>query len=141
MHTPSKNGLAHTFMRNAEGFLEGTVRMSATDPAAALHHLAIAVELGLKSWLLDRGYEDEWLKGHIRHDLELALFHANANGLPDIPKSTAGFIGRLGLVYQSHGFHKRPTFDPTSFLFELAHDHIDGILVSVRRRTEKTRGS
>lgn len=53
-------------------------------PAIAAHSLAIAIELGLKAYLMQAGYADDWNWIHIRHDPEKARWR-EPPGLLDVP--------------------------------------------------------
>lgn len=74
--------LADTFSRNARNHLNGADR--AADLAmdnAALHAVAIAIELLLKSYLLRVATDDRWNRQNIGHDLSKAARYAERAGL------------------------------------------------------------
>ena len=94
--------LAHAFRRNAAGFHEAA--------EAALHHhqevtryfLAIAIELALKAYLLERGISDNWNRIHIRHDLTKALKCARRAGFNGAPERLPALAALLGPYYEVH---------------------------------------
>jgi len=62
---------------------------------------AIAIELGLKDYLLHRGFSDDWNRIHLRHDLKKALRCARLAGLRDLPVGLAELAAVLGPLYVS----------------------------------------
>jgi hypothetical protein len=94
--------LVAIFMANATGFARsaaGSVRIA---PASAAHSLAIAIELGLKAFLMKAGYADDWNRVHIRHDLEKALALAMEAGLSGVPPELPDLIAILSPAYGRH---------------------------------------
>lgn len=63
--------------------------------------MAIAIELGLKAYLLHRGITDQWNRIHLRHDLSKALKCVRRAGLKDIPHGISELAGILGPLYAS----------------------------------------
>ena len=54
-------------------------------PEGARYFLAIAIELALKAYLLDRGISDDWNRVYLRHDLVKVLRFARRAGFTDAP--------------------------------------------------------
>jgi len=65
------------------------------------YHSAIAIELGLKAYLLHRGLSDDWNRAYLRHDLTKALRCVRILGFPDIPDGIAELADVLGPLYAS----------------------------------------
>ncbi|MNL26311.1 hypothetical protein D3C87_1478280 [compost metagenome] len=104
--------LAPIFHRNAIGFLSASYAIHARSPLGAEHFLAIAIELALKAFLLNRGITDDWNRAHIGHDLVKAVKCARRAGLRDAPIALMGMAEVLGPLYQSGAFAKRSA-DPS----------------------------
>lgn len=98
---PPDHPLVVAFLRNARTFHA----MSWTEPgrsgARSAYASAIAIELGLKAYLLHRGFSDDWNRIHLRHDLKKALRCARLAGLRDLPVGLAELAGVLGPLYAS----------------------------------------
>lgn len=93
--------LAATFCENARSF-HGMARIQRDrDGGASTHYLAIAIELGLKAYLLHRGITDTWNRVHLRHDLSKALKCVRRAGLKDIPHGISELADLLGPLYAS----------------------------------------
>lgn len=79
--------------------------MAGTEPdrsgGRSPYHSAIAIELGLKAYLLHRGFSDDWNRVHLRHDLKKALRCAQMAGLRDVPDGLAELAAVLGPLYAS----------------------------------------
>jgi len=65
------------------------------------YFLAIAIELALKAYLLQRGITDDWNRIHLRHDLNKALRCARMAGLRYLPDGLPQLISTLGPLYAS----------------------------------------
>ncbi len=65
------------------------------------YHSAIAIELGLKAYLLHRGLSDDWNRAYLRHDLTKALRCVRMLGFQDIPDGIAELADVLGPLYAS----------------------------------------
>lgn len=93
--------LALAFAHNARAF-HG---MAWTDDdrvaARSAYHSAIAIELGLKAYLLHRGLSDEWNRVHLRHDLTKALRCVLMLGFRGVPDGIAELAAVLGPLYAS----------------------------------------
>jgi hypothetical protein len=93
------HALAVAFFRNAEGFLSAAEIAKASFPEHALHFLAIAIELALKAYLLNRGVRDDWNRDHIGHDLSRALKCAQRAGFNAAPSDLAALAALLTPLY------------------------------------------
>lgn len=131
MHGPTHPALSKVFLSNARQFLHGAAFADHQAVDISLHHMAIALELGLKSLLLDRGYGDDWNRIHIRHDLALALEHAVGAGLPPPPPALVRLVSAIGAPYGRHEFHRVRSDDVLPALLEVAQHAIAGILQDV----------
>jgi HEPN domain-containing protein len=81
----------------------------------ALHQIAIAVELLLKSYLLRTVTDDDWSRVHIRHDLDKAARYAVTAGLV-LPPHLAEVIDLLHPHFQRGGFqHEASRTWPAGF--------------------------
>lgn len=93
--------LARAFIRNARAFHA----MAWTDDdrvaARSAYHSAIAIELGLKAYLLHRGLSDDWNRVHLRHDLTKALRCVRMLGFEDISNGITELAAVLGPLYAS----------------------------------------
>lgn len=93
--------LAATFCTNARSFHEMARRQRDLHTGTSAYYLAIAIELGLKAYLLHRGITDQWNRVHLRHDLTKALKCARLAGLKDIPNGLRELADLLGPHYAS----------------------------------------
>jgi hypothetical protein len=100
--------LAVAFFRNAKGFLQAAEIAQGGFPQQAWRFLAIAIELGLKAYLLHRGISDDWNRIHIGHDLTKALKYARRAGLPAQPARMASLAAVLGPYYQTNTILRMP---------------------------------
>lgn len=98
---PPEHRLAVAFAHNARAFHA----MAWTDDdrvgARAAYHSAIAIELGLKAYLLHRGLSDDWNRVHLRHDLTKALRCVRMLGFRGAPDGIAELAAVLGPLYAS----------------------------------------
>ncbi len=69
--------------------------------ARSAYHAAIAIELGLKAYLLHRGLSDDWNRVHFRHDLTKALRCVRMLGFRNVPDGIAELAAVLGPLYAS----------------------------------------
>lgn len=69
--------------------------------ARSTYHSAIAIELGLKAYLLHRGLSDDWNRAYLRHDLTKALRCVRMLGFQGIPDGIAELADVLGPLYVS----------------------------------------
>ena len=93
--------LARAFARNARAFHA----MAWTDDdrvaARSAYHSAIAIELGLKAYLLHRGLSDDWNRVYLRHDLTKALRCVRMLEFRSVPNGIAELAAVLGPLYAS----------------------------------------
>lgn len=74
----------------------------------ALHSIAIAVELALKSYLLNVATNDGWNRLHVGHDLDKAVSYAERAGLhPQV--GLRELSAALHPHYQRGGFQRDPS--------------------------------
>ena len=93
--------LARAFVRNARAFHEMGQAARGRSGGSSAYYLAIAIELGLKAYLLHRGITDQWNRVHIRHDLTKALRGARMAGLRNIPQGIQEMAEVLSPLYAS----------------------------------------
>lgn len=93
--------LARAFARNARAFLAMACSDDDRVGARAAYHSAIAIELGLKAYLLHRGLSDDWNRVQLRHDLTKALRCVRMLGCEDVPDGIAELAAVLGPLYAS----------------------------------------
>lgn len=93
--------LAAAFCRNARSFHDLARIQRYRYGGASPYYLAIAIELGLKAYLLHRGITDQWNRVHLRHDLTKALKCVRRAGLKDIPDGICELADLLGPLYAS----------------------------------------
>ena len=79
--------------------------------AQSAYHSAIAIELGLKAYLLHRGFSDDWTRVWLRHDLSKALRCVRMLGFKGVPDGIAELAAMLGPLYGSGALRsgKKPT--------------------------------
>lgn len=116
--------LAKAFARNARAFHA----MAWTDDdrvgSRSAYHSAIAIELGLKAYLLHRGFSDDWNRTHLRHDLSKALRFARMAGFRAVPDGIAELAAVLGSLYAS-GALRSGSVDPDP---PLSPDAVDRVI-------------
>nr|WP_194248030.1 hypothetical protein [Caulobacter sp. RHG1] len=98
--------MAATFRRNAAGFLQGAEAALPRHPEMTRYFLAIAIELALKAYLLDRGISDDWNRVYLRHDLVKALRFARRAGFDGASAGVAELAALVGPYYQVHGISR-----------------------------------
>lgn len=94
--------LAVTFRRNAAGFHQGAEAVLTRHPEGSRYFLAIAIELALKAYLLDRGISDNWNRVYLRHDLVKALRYARRAGFTGAPAKLHELAALLSPYYSVH---------------------------------------
>lgn len=99
--TQSQRSLSATLLRNARTFY--AVSWTDSDPygGRTTYCSAIAIELGLKAYLLHRGFSDDWNRVYLRHNLTRALLCARLAGLRNIPADLRELADVLGPLYAS----------------------------------------
>lgn len=98
---PPERSLAFAFIRNARTFHAMAWTELDRSGARSSYPSAIAIELGLKAYLLHRGFSDDWNRIHLRHDLMKALRCARLAGLRDVPDGLVELAAVLGPLYAS----------------------------------------
>lgn len=98
---PPDHPLAAAFLRNARTFHAMAWIESDRSGGRSAYPCAIAIELGLKAYLLHRGFSDDWNRTHLRHDLKKALRCARLAGLREVPDGLAELAAVLGPLYAS----------------------------------------
>lgn len=93
--------LARAFVRNARAFHEMGQAAKGREGSSSAYYEAIAIELGLKAYLLHRGITDQWNRIHLRHDLTKALRCARMAGLRNIPEGIQEMAEVLSPLYAS----------------------------------------
>lgn len=125
---PSERQLAIAFARNARAFHT----MAWTDDdrvgAQSAYHSAIAIELGLKAYLLHRGFSDDWTRVWLRHDLSKALRCVRMLGFNVVPNGIAELAAVLGPLYGSGSL--RSGIKPTLPISPEAADQVICTLLS-----------
>jgi hypothetical protein len=99
---PGDRQTASTFLDRAREFHEGARFGAAVALAPALHLLAISCELGLKAYLMSRGWSHDEVARDIRHDLLAAFDEARRLGLPSPGRVLANLLASLGPAYAAH---------------------------------------
>lgn len=98
---PPQHQLAVAFARNARGFHA----MAWTDEnrvgAQSAYHSVIAIELGLKAYLLHCGFSDDWTRVWLRHDLSKALRCVRMLRFEGVPDGVGKLAALLGPLYRS----------------------------------------
>lgn len=108
---PLERQLGIVFARNARAFHAMTWTDDARGGAQSAYHSAIAIELGLKAYLLHRGFSDDWTRVWLRHDLSKALRCVRMLGFEGVPEGIAELAAVLGPLYGSGALRsgKKPT--------------------------------
>lgn len=122
--------LAVAFLRNARTFHAMAWTESDRSGGRSAYSCAIAVELGLKAYLLYRGFSDDWNRVHLRHDLKKALRCARLAGLRDLPVGLAELAAVLGPLYAS-GHLRSGAAEPDLPVSPEAADRIISLLLDV----------
>lgn len=126
--------LAATFRRNAAGFHQAAEAMLGRHAEGARYVLAIAIELALKAYLLDRGISDDWNRVYLRHDLVKALRFARRAGFNGAPAKLPELAALLGPYYQVHAISQMPPEAIASVCWSQAcmmvRDLIDAVAVA-----------
>lgn len=93
--------LAEALVGNARSFHSMAQTTSDPTDGSRVYALAIAIELALKAYLIQRGITDDWNRIHLRHDLSKALRCARMAGLRDMPEGLRELAGALSPFYAS----------------------------------------
>ncbi|MCH4267844.1 MAG: hypothetical protein LKF80_05525 [Brevundimonas sp.] len=113
--------LAAAFCDNARSFRAMARHQQVRCGSASPYYLAIAIELGLKAYLLHRGITDQWNRDHVRHDLTKALKCVRRAGLRDVPEGIHQLVEVLSPLYASGAL----SWDLASPAMPLAQDAAD----------------
>jgi len=137
--------LAYTFRRNAAGFHEAAETAQDRHPEVTRCFLAIAIELALKAYLLDRGISDDWNRAYLRHDLSKALRFARRAGFNGAPAALPELAALLGLHYQLHAISQMPPKAVASVCWSQAcatvRDLIDAVVEAAGREASDYEGA
>ncbi len=98
---PPQRRLAVGFARNARGFHAVAWTDNDRVGVQSAYHSAIAIELGLKAYLLHRGFSDDWTRVWLRHDLSKALRCVRMLGFKGVPDGIAELAASLGPLYSA----------------------------------------
>lgn len=93
--------LAAAFCENARSFHAMARRHRDRHGGPSAYYLAIAIELGLKAYLLQRGITDQWNRDHVRHDLRKAFKCVRRAGLKCLPDGIWQMAEVLSPLYAS----------------------------------------
>jgi len=99
---PGDRQTASIFLARAREFHEGARFGATVASAPALHLLAISCELGLKAYLMSRGWSHEEVARDIRHDLLAAFDEARRLGLPSPGRVLVDLLTSFGPAYAAH---------------------------------------
>lgn len=123
--------LAATFRCNAASFLEGAEAALPRYPEATRYFLAIAIELALKAYLLDRGISDDWNRVYLRHDLAKTLRFARRAGFNGASAGVAELAALLGPYYQVHGISRMTPDEVASVCWRQACTTVRELIAAV----------
>lgn len=132
--------MAVTFRRNASGFHQGAEAVLARHHEGARYFLAIAIELALKAYLLDRGISDDWNRIYLRHDLVKALRYARRAGFTAAPAHLPELAALLSPYYSAHAISEMSTEAIASVCWTEACTTVRDLIVAVGKAA-KRRGS
>lgn len=91
--------LAETLVGNARSFHSMAQTAGDQTGGSRAYTMAIAIELALKAYLLQRGVTDDWNRIYLRHDLNKALRCVRMAGLRDMPEGLAKLAAALSPHY------------------------------------------
>lgn len=123
--------LAATFLRNAAGFHQSAEAALPRHPEATPYFLAIAIELALKAYLLDREISDDWNRVHLRHDLAKTLRFARRADFESAPAGVAELVALLGPDYQVHGISRMTPDEIASVSWQQACTTVRELIAAV----------
>jgi len=128
--------LARFQLANAEAHLRSAVwAVSQGMRNHALHSIAIAIELALKSYLLNVATSDDWNRTHIRHDLDKAVSYAERAGL-NPPAGLPRLTAVLHPHFQRGGFQRDPSRRWPHALADEACQITTALLVEVQAQAD-----
>ncbi|WP_341022577.1 hypothetical protein [Brevundimonas diminuta] len=123
--------LAQALAGNARAFKEMAQAGDSEINGSRSFFLAIAIELALKAYLLQRGITDDWNRIHLRHDLNKALRCARLAGFRRLPDGLPQLTAALSPLYASGALsfgQGRPVLLMTP---ETADEVVGGLLSAV----------
>lgn len=123
--------LALALLDNARTFHAMSLSMDGRTGDASGHYLSIAIELGLKAYLLDRGISDQWNRIHIGHDLIKAFRSARRSGLRDLPDGLEDLVRDLNPVGRAESEYRDRRGLPQGTSKDLAEALVSDLLVRV----------
>ncbi len=121
--------LAQVLARNARAFKEMAQAGGSEINGSRPYFLAIAIELALKAYLLQRGISDDWNRIHLRHDLNKALRCARMAGLRHLPDGLPQLISAFSPLYAS-GALSFGQGKPVLLMTPEAANEVVGVLLS-----------
>lgn len=137
--------VAATFRRNAAGFHQGAEAVLTRHHEGARYFLAIAIELALKAYLLDRGISDDWNRVYLRHDLVKALRYARRVGFTAAPAKLPELAALLSPYYKAHAISEMSPETIASVCWTEACTTVRDLIVAVagaaRRRDSSEEGA
>lgn len=123
--------LAQALAGNARAFREMAKAGGSEINGSRSYFLAIAIELALKAYLLQRGITDDWNRVHLRHDLNKALRCARMAGLRHLPDGLPQLIAALSPLYASGALSFGQGKPVLLMTLENADEVIGGLLSAV----------
>lgn len=133
--------LAAVFCENARSFHAMARIQRDRHGGTSAYYLAIAIELGLKAYLLHRGITDEWNRVQVRHDLTKALKCARRAGLNEVPEGLPRLAEALSPLYAT-GALSRGLDNPAMVMSaDDAHQVIADLLLMVEAIIGTERGT
>ena len=141
----AERALTATFLRNAAGFHHGAEAVLTRHHEGARYVLAIAIELALKAYLLDRGISDNWNRVYLRHDLVKALRFARRAGFTGAPSKLPELAALLSPYYKVHAISEMSPETIASVCWQEAcatvRDLIGAVAEAARRRGSSGEGA
>ncbi len=135
--------LALAVLENARTFEAMSQTLRGRAGGGCEDYLAIAMELGLKAYLLDRGISDHWNRIHIGHDLGKAFRSVRRSGLKGLPDGLEPLVRDLNPVGRAvNRHHDRPGLS-AGVSDDLAQALVGELLarISAAMHTEQERSS
>ena len=123
--------LAQVLAGNARTFREMAQAGNSEINGSRSYFLAIAIELALKAYLLQRGITDDWNRIHLRHDLNKALRCARMAGLRHLPDGLPQLIAALSPLYASGALSYGQGKPVLLMTLENADEVVGGLLSAV----------
>ena len=130
-------------LENAARFLAGAQHLFRDDRQSReilFHHIAIAIELSLKSFLQFRGWSDERCRLEIRHDLTKALDAADGLGFRPSYPDLHPLLAILSPYYCRHRIGDLAAHEPALLSPHKALKAAEEVLSDVRAACPKGSG-